>query len=81
MYQDGAVEQSELNEVQHKCWQNDIAAAEYLLNIVIARPTHVYELFLQALETSNQLDAYLLLTFDGLNRSVSLSLHRETTLH
>jgi len=65
MYQDGALEQTELNEIQNKCSYNDVAAAEFLLNIVIARPLHVYDSLLQALQKTDQIEAYLLLTYEG----------------
>jgi len=66
MYQDGALLDSELNDIQHTYSQNDVKAAEILLNLVLARPVCVYRSFLRALETNNQLDAYLLLVDDGL---------------
>ena len=69
MYQDEALEQTELNEIQYKCSRNDIASTEYLLNIVMVRPPDVYQSFLRALQTTNQHDAYLLLTYDGLHKS------------
>jgi len=70
MFQDGALQQTELNKIQHKCSHNDVAAAEYLLNIVMAQPLDAYESFLRALERNNQIDAYLLLTYDGLLQSI-----------
>ena len=61
MYQHGALEETELNEIQYKCSHDKVSSAQYLLNIVIVRPPHVYESLLQALQTTNQHDAYLLL--------------------
>lgn len=72
MFEDHALEETELNEIQDKCSHNDVASAEYLLNIVMVRPPHVYQSFLRALETNNQLDAYLLLTYEGLHKSIIL---------
>ena len=66
MYQDGALLDTELNDIQHAYSQNDVKAAEILLNLVLARPVYVYRSFLRSLETNNQLDAYLLLVDDGL---------------
>ena len=68
MYQDGALEQIELNEIQQS--HNDIKSAEFLLNILQIRPPNVYWSFLRALEKTDQLDAYILLTDDGLNKSI-----------
>jgi len=78
MYQDGALEQIELNEIQQS--HNDIRSAQFLLNIVLVRPRKVYWSFIGALKNSNQLEAYLLLTDDGLNKSIlPFVLHCYTT--
>ena len=66
MYENKTLQITELNDIQDKYSRNDVKAAEILLNIVLARPPRVYESFLQALETNNQLDAYRLLADDGL---------------
>jgi len=79
MLENGALQQTELNEIQHKCSHNNVAAAEYLLNIVMARPLYVYESFLRALERNNQIDAYHLLTYNGLFQSILFFLVRYKT--
>jgi len=66
MYEDETLQVSELNDIQHLYSCNDVKAAEFLLNIVLARPVHVYQSFLRALEINHQLDAYLMLVDDGL---------------
>ena len=66
MYTDGALQLTELNDIQHTYSRNDVKSAEMLLNVVLARLDDIYESFLQALNTNNQFDAYLLLVDDGL---------------
>ena len=66
MYEENALQLSELNEIQYKYSRNDTQSAEILLKIVLKRPAHVYRSFLRALENNNQYDAYLLLADDGL---------------
>ena len=78
MYQDGALELIELNEIQQS--HNHIRSAQFLLNIVLDRPPDVYWSFIRALQNGNQLEAYLVLTDDGLNKSIlSFVLHCYTT--
>jgi len=79
MLEERALQQTELNEVLRKCSHNDVAASEYLLNIVMARPLYVYESFLRALERNNQIDAYHLLTYNGLFQSILFFLVRYKT--
>lgn len=66
MFQDGALQLSELSEIQNKYSYNDVDSATFLLNVVLARPRDVYQSFLTAVEKNNQMDAYLMLTDDGL---------------
>lgn len=66
MYEEEALQLTELNDIQYKYSRNDVRSAEILLNIVLIRPAHVYRSFLRALEKNNQFDAYLLLADEGL---------------
>jgi len=66
MFQNGVLSQSELNTVQDLYSRSDVSSAEYLLNVVLARLHDAAASFVEALDKTNQLDAYLILVTDGL---------------
>ena len=61
-----AVQRTERDTEQVLVAYNDVDSATFLLNVVLARPRDVYQSFLTAVEKNNQMDAYLMLTDDGL---------------
>ena len=72
LYQRGALNKKELEEIQRLSSDRPTTAAEELLDIVLSQTVDFYDCFLDSLKKTDQLDVHQWIVLKGLSFSLSL---------